>query len=146
MLRRVLRFVLLIATACGSPREPAQPGEPAAPSRADAAAAAADVVAAAPDPAPPPPPPAPPASPPSPSGTRRILSIRLVGSELELVVDGGARAGIRKDWVATLVDAGDHVIPVKLRIVTVGEDRTVVMARATRDQVGDKRVRLVPAN
>ena len=98
------------------------------------------MVAAAPDPAPRP------TSPSPPTGLHRILSIRLVGVELELVVDGGARDGIRKDWSATLVDAADHTLGVQLRILAVAEDRTVVMSRATRNQVHDKRVRLAPPN
>ena len=138
----VLRLALRIATACGGHPTPAEPSPPPAVEpapAADAAIADGEVVAAAPDAAP-----QPPASPPT--YLHRIVSVRLVGVELELVVDGGARDGIRNDWAATLVDASDHVVGVKLRIVAVAEDRTIVMARATRDQLRDKRVRLAPAN
>jgi hypothetical protein len=138
----VLRLALLIATACGrpTPAEPSPPPAVAPAPAADAASADGEVVAAAPDAAPRPPSPSPP------TYTHRILSVRLVGVELELVVDGGARDGIRTDWAATLVDAGDHVLGVKLRIAAVADDRTIVMARATRDQILDKRVRLAPPN
>lgn len=130
-----------MATACGGRPPPAEPSPPPAVESApvaDAASPDGEVVAAAPDAAPRPPSPSPP------THIHRILSVRLVGVELELVVDGGTRDGIRKDWAATLVDASDRVVGVKLRIAAVAEDRTIVMARATRDQILDKRVRLAP--
>jgi len=138
MLCRVLRLALLIATSCGAPAAPAPP-PPAAPAPPRVASEdPGDIIPAAPDPVPQPAPPAPRRD------THRVLSIRPVGGELELVVEGGARAGIRKEWSATLIDAGDRVVPIKLRIATVAEDRTVVVARATRDQVTGARVRLSP--
>jgi hypothetical protein len=86
-----------------------------------------------------------PSSPAGPRETHRIISIRLVGSsEVELLVEGGSRQGIRADWEATLVDANDRPVAGELRIVSVAREYTNLrgVLHLTVDQLKDKQVRL----
>jgi hypothetical protein len=59
-------------------------------------------------------------------------------------VQGGSREGITTAWTAMLVDAAGDVVHRELRILTVNETHTTLLAILTRDQLKGKRVRLFP--
>jgi hypothetical protein len=67
-----------------------------------------------------------------------------MGTEIALVVQGGTPDGIKTDWHAVLIDASGQQVKGLLRIVEVRDDRTILRASVTRDQVKGKRVLLTP--
>lgn len=88
----------------------------------------------------------PPATPSRPHEMHRIISVHYAGSDVLIVVRGGAREGISEKWNATLVDASGRPADAEIRIVSVEKDYTNLRAHLhiTLDQLKDKLVRLSP--
>jgi len=71
-----------------------------------------------------------PLSPPPPCVRGRVIAVRVVGSDLELTVAGGANRGVTATWTATLGRAQRPA-----RIVGVAPSVTIVATGATLDQI-----------